>query len=187
MDMDYISPQPPVQQEQIVVENSPVSMGSQSPETIRWLEHTEDIIKDLELTLLNKEIVVENGEEVERDRAYGEPFMNPSGVNRILSIIRSHFHRGVTLSNFRDKEVERIMEILHLKIAFLIGHNCEEFDISKGNLNTIQEMITNVIYSTFKRAVNEGERIMFGRTQRASETKVVGEPQKRGLSRLLPF
>lgn len=186
-DYGYMPPQPPMTQENVMVENSPVSLGSQGSETIRWLEDTEDIIKELELTLLNREIVIENNREVIKDRKHGKPYMNSDGVNRVLSIIRSHFHRGITLSNFKDMEIQRIMEILHLKIAFMIGHNHESFQIEKGNLNTIQEIITNVIYSTFKRAYNEGERIMFGRTQRGTETKVVGENQKRGLSKLFPF
>jgi len=188
-DYGYMPPPQPQQisQENVLVENSPVSLSSQGSETIRWLEETEDITRELELTLLNREIVIIEGMEQIKDRVFGKAYMNPDGVNRVLSVIRSHFHRGITLSNFKDKEVQRIMEILHLKIAFMIGHNNEDFEIDKGNLNTIIEIITNVIYSTFKRAVNEGERVMFGRTQRGTETKVVGENQRRGISRLFPF
>jgi len=182
-----LPPMPPQTHEQVMVENSPVSISSNNNETIRWLEDTEDIIKELELTLLNREIVVIKGVEETVARKHGQPYMNEDGVNRILSIMKSHFHRGITLSNFTDIEVQRIMEVLHLKIAFIIGHNHEAFEISKGNLNTIIEIITNVIFSTFKRAVNEGERNMLNKTQRMTETRMIGQEQKRGLSRFLPF
>jgi hypothetical protein len=187
---EYVMPQPqpqflPTPQPQ---QDSPVMLNQQSNETIKWLEETADIVKQIEMTLLNQEIYEdEDGELRIRDKE-GTPYMNKLGVNQTISLVTSHFHRGITLSNFTDLEIVKTMRILHVKIALLLGRNRETFAIEKGNLHTIIEIITNIIHATFKRAGNEGERVMFGRTHSTSETHMTQPPaQQKKLFGIIPI
>lgn len=157
-----------------------VPMIQSGDETVKWLETTDDIIGIIELTLLNK-VIKRNpdGSEELVNNPYGSPFMNEIGVNKLISIIKAHLHRGVTLSSFSDDEITRIMNILHIKLAFLILKNKDEFKIDKKDMGIIMEMITNPIYATIKRAAYEGERMMLMSTHKINEIRTSGDEPRR--------
>lgn len=163
--------------------NSPLSIQSASSESIKYLEETDDLIRSIEMTLLNKVTIInESGEEEVVDSPYGFPYMNELGVSRIIALYKSHFHRGITLSSFNDDEISLIMSLFHKSIASMLAEKYREFDIQKGNLNVIMDMITNPIYATLKRAAYESDKNMLTKTQRASETRIIGDGahQKKG-------
>lgn len=158
--------------------NSPLSVQNASSEAIRYLEETDDLIRSIEMTLLNKTTQINaDGDECVVDSPYGFPYMNELGVSRIVSLYKSHFHRGITLSSFNDDEISMIMSIFHKSVASMIAEKYREFDIQKGNMNVIMDMITNPIYATLKRAAYESDKNMLTKTQRASETRIIGEQQ----------
>lgn len=176
----YASP-PPTQQVPLssadYLPNSPVSLDSGQSESIKYLEETDDLIRNIEMTLLNKIVRVNQntGEEEIIESPYGSPYMNELGVSRIIALYKAHFHRGITLSSFTDGEISMIMSLFHKSLVLMIGEKYLEFGLEKGNFNIVMDIITNPIYATFKRAAYESDKNMLTKTQRSSETRIIGE------------
>ena len=164
-------------------EFAPMPENKVDNETLKWQLSSDDVLENLRLSLLNKRIEIdENG----NPKIVGnkKPLVNEKGVETIMMVLRPHFQRGVILSNFEDKEILKIMRILRIKLILLLKKYWKEWDIQKGNLAIILETIDNVVFSTFKRAENEGERRYLTTTQRINENRVInqGEAERRGFN-----
>jgi len=150
-------------------------------ETIRWQLSSDDVIERLKLTLLNRTVEYDPETGKTKLKKKGKPLMNEEGVEEVASVfLEPMFQRGIILSNFTDKEINKMMIIMRNKLILLLRRKWRKFGINKANLSSIVEVIDNVIFSTFKRAAYEGERRYLTTTQRITESRNIQEsPEKK--------
>lgn len=102
-------------------------------------------------------------------KPYSRPFMNEEGIWRIMSIITSMINQNTILSNLTENEIRNLILQLGEEVIDLLAMKHKEFEVDKGDLTPIVDMVTRMAYIALKRGFNEGERKFLKTTVRSSE------------------
>lgn len=90
---------------------------------------------------------------------------NDKGINMYMLTINGVINQIITLSNFSDEECRRICFFVMEDIIPIIDVNYIEFGISdKMMLPSIHAMLFTMTFGALKRAMNEGDRRVIGRS-----------------------
>lgn len=146
------------------IETNPIGF-QQSPDLIKWQLSPELVIAELEYNLRGYTWDHSQDKYVKR----GRPKMNDAGVQNLSSILKSRLNKNVILSNLSETDILRMAEETRQHIIDFIYLNYHNYDIKFHDFNDIVQMTDHLIYSTLRRALNEGERKYLGRTQSRTE------------------
>jgi len=135
------------------------------------------VIEELKHLLRGEEEKIdENGKvtwEVDKNT---KPLMNERGIKAILANLHGA-NQGVVFSNYEEENLLALVRNDGYVLVDKLGENIEEWDIEQGNLNTILYAILNAIYSSYRRGMNQGERI-FVKTFYTENNQTVIRPQE---------
>ena len=104
------------------------------------------------------------------------PLMNEIGIKAILANLHGA-NQGVVFSNYEEENLLAIVRNDGYILIDKLGENMEEWGVEQGNLNTILYTILNTIYSSYRRGMNQGERI-FVKTFYTENNQTVIRPQE---------
>jgi len=139
-------------------------------------------IEDLKHLLRGEEETVdENGKSKWTRDANTKPLMNELGIKAILVNLHGA-NQGVVFSNYDEENLFAIVRNDAYDLIKKLGENMVEFEIEQGNLDTILFNITNTIYSSYRRGMNQGERIFvktFYTENNTQVTRPIEMPQQR--------
>ena len=110
-----------------------------------------------------------------------KPLMNELGVKSILANLHGA-NQGVVFSNYEEENLLAIVRNDGYILIDKLGENMDEWGIEQGNLNTILYAILNAIYSSYRRGMNQGERIFvktFYTENNTQVTRPIDAPQQR--------
>ena len=123
----------------------------------------------------------ENGKSVWIRDKDTTPLMNEKGIKSILANLHGA-NQGVVFSNYEEENLLAIVRNDGYILIDKLGENIEEFGIEQGNLNTILYAILNAVYSSYRRGMNQGERIFvktFYTENNTQVTRPIEMPQQR--------
>ena len=110
-----------------------------------------------------------------------KPLMNEKGIKAILANLHGA-NQGVVFSNYEEENLLAIVRNDGYVLIDKLGENMEEWGVEQGNLNTILYAILNTIYSSYRRGMNQGERIFvktFYTENNTQVTRPIEMPQQR--------
>jgi hypothetical protein len=139
---------------------------------------TDDILIELENILLNRIIEVDKTGETKIFQK-GKPLLSEEGVSEIMTVVRPFVNRATILSNHRDDEIERIMKIIHVKLVLNLAGKKEMLGLSDPtNLHMIVEIVTNMVWSAYKRSEFALEQNFMSKIHHITESKITQEQPK---------
>jgi len=99
--------------------------------------------------------------------------INKKGINNLLALARSMIDKNTNLSEYKRKEILKIMRHIHSTIRKNMVRNWDEYDIQDNTVATeVTEIITNPIWSAYNRALGGEEKRL------VSENKIIKELRK---------
>jgi hypothetical protein len=88
----------------------------------------------------------------------GYRMMNDKGVRMTLSLVSSMSDKDTVLTTLDKNEIASTMRALHKHVAQLFGEKYKEYEIDKGDLTVIIDIVTNKIWFAMKRAEGGAEK-----------------------------
>jgi len=135
------------------------------------------VIEELKHLLRGEEEKIdENGKSKWEKDENTIPLMNEIGIKAILANLHGA-NQGVVFSNYEEENLLAIVRNDGYILIDKLGENMEEWGVEQGNLNTILYTILNTIYSSYRRGMNQGERI-FVKTFYTENNQTVIRPQE---------
>ena len=128
-----------------------------------------------------EEKIDENGKSIWVRDQDTKPLMNELGIRSILANLHGA-NQGVVFSNYEEENLLAIVRNDGYVLIDKLGENMEAFGIEQGNLNTILYAILNAVYSSYRRGMNQGERIFvktFYTENNTQVTRPIEMPQQR--------
>jgi len=117
------------------------------------------VIEELKHLLRGEEEKIdENGKSTWTKDANTKPLMNEIGIKSILANLHGA-NQGVIFSNYEEENLLAIVRNDGYILIDKLGENMDAWEIEQGNLNTILYTILNTIYSSYRRGMNQGERV----------------------------
>lgn len=108
--------------------------------------------------------------------------LNKEGINNLLAIARSNIDKNTNLSEYQDKEIINLMKHLHHTLRKHLVRNWDEYGINDSTVATeILEVVTNPIFSAYKRALGGAEKELISKTISSKEVLREKESEKGGL------
>jgi len=140
------------------------------------------VIEELKHLLRGEEEKIdENGKSTWTKDANTKPLMNEIGIKSILANLHGA-NQGVVFSNYEEENLLAIVRNDGYILIDKLGENKDLWEIEQGNLNTILYTILNTIYSSYRRGMNQGERIFvktFYTENNTQVTRPIEMPQQR--------
>ncbi len=131
---------------------------------MKEIVEVDDLIERIEHMLRGEFF---NGITNKFEKQHEDPLVNEEGIFRIMSIIRSHIHKHLHLTNFSEEDVRRLAYEVCMALIDLLAINQEVFGIKKSDLTIIKTNIDHMVYTALRRAYQQGERrAIFGSTNR---------------------
>jgi len=135
--------------------------------------------------------------EVERDQAGNviskdevlddHAILNKRGINAIMAKFRDVVDKNQSLSQYNAKEIKQLMMDFHEDLARELVQNWEEYGIdNRSQADTIMTMVTNPVYSIYKRAQGGKTLEILGEVPQ-DITKTTDEIKDDGGRSILPF
>lgn len=93
----------------------------------------------------------ENGNEV-------KPLMNALGI-RYLTVDVFGANQAVVFSNYDDADLRPIVIAIANDVVQKLGDYMVEYEIDPSNLDSISNTISNILFSSYRRGMDQGERI----------------------------
>lgn len=88
-----------------------------------------------------------------------KPYINETGINDLMGVVRSHISQNTTLSNLESKEIKGIMKVLTYTIGKMLLLNRFNYGIKNSDeRTTIMDMILTPCFICLKRSYIQGER-----------------------------
>lgn len=84
---------------------------------------------------------------------------NEQFINDCMMILNSYVNLNNIQGNITPEEAHLITARASEELIFLIGQNCDEYEISPINRDVIINMIDDLVFLTLSRAINDGQRI----------------------------
>lgn len=137
-------------------------------DSVIGLTSTDQELERLELNLKGFKLD-ENGNNVR----YGRPLLNERGVSTIIGIVQSLYNKGTVMSNFNKYDIPMILEFLGDTLAKNLMLNKNAFGIDDVSVrDQVYFMVLGSVWSTLKRALEEGHRRFLGRAAHEITTRV---------------
>ena len=110
-----------------------------------------------------------------------KPLMNEIGIKAILANLHGA-NQGVVFSNYEEENLLALVRNDGYVLIDKLGENYHEWGMEQGNLNTILYAILNAVYASYRRGMNQGERIFvktFYTENNTQVTRPIEVPQQR--------
>lgn len=112
------------------------------------------------------------------------PLCSEEGIETFLSIVGAYTNRIFLLSNFDDRDINRMASENRNSVIGIIAMRAQEFGIHKANRDRILNLCDHTVYAILRSAWKAGMRTGIQTAQRVVETHTQTNTQPR--SRLLP-
>jgi hypothetical protein len=126
--------------------------------TSKWELEIDDLLAELERQLGGYVYEVDSQGNIIVNRDTSLALMNDVGIRFIKSRISLIANKFTLLSNLNEEEIKKICFNYSMAIKNELIKNYKKFEIKKETLETLILSISILIYTTLKRAMNEGER-----------------------------
>ena len=140
------------------------------------------VIEELKHLLRGEEEKIDdNGKSIWIRDKDTKPLMNEIGIRAILANLHGA-NQGVVFSNYDEENLLAIVRNDGYILVDKLGENMDNWEIDQGNLNTILYAILNAVYSSYRRGMNQGERIFvktFYTENNTQVTRPIEMPQQR--------
>ena len=155
----------------------------QTNDIVRLRLDLRDLLKQVELHLANKEIVVEEGGGVivEKEVSRGAPLMNARGIRTLMGQLTMILGPHTVQGNLERDQFENILEETSIFIARNIVVERVNWEINVDDLAGIIDYITMAVYIFLTRTIDDGERKSYANTMRSVQTNT--EAKRPGMLR----
>jgi len=143
----------PMQQQQRpaeIVDNFSQPLFQMDGETIRWQFDPTETLRDLERNLKG---AFHNDRTNKWDIKTDAQLVNYAGMYNILSLVRVHLYKHVSLSHFTHEEINEIVHDVIIALIDKLELEWKKYEINRANLSTIRIMVENTIRANLLRAL----------------------------------
>lgn len=150
--------------------------------TILQLTNPQAIIKEMELTLRNQEIV-DN-----KIIKLGTPLMNDIGIRQVKGIVQGVVNQMNIMSNYDKKDIMMIMDYVNDTLARDLMIHKVQYGLNETTRDNVKFIVEVTCFGILQRAKDEGDRRFWKGSQKEVKSEVVGLNRGGGgLKSLLPF
>ena len=96
--------------------------------------------------------------------------INEEGARSVITILRPHVSKVVTLSQFKEEEVNRIVREAYLSLLQDLFVNMERYDLTVNNANIVLSAADHLILASLNGALRGGNRNLLSRGVRHVES-----------------
>jgi len=132
---------------------------------IKWQFNPDEIIDNFYHELLG-EVKVKENKWVKKF----EPLINEKGAKAVITVLRPHLSRVLSLSYFQKDEVNRIMREFTITLTQKLFVNMKKYDLTIDNANVIIHSAEHLVLGVLNGALNGGNRNLLSRGVRHVET-----------------
>jgi len=158
--------------------------GQRGDSAIKYQLSSQGLINKIKRDLgMEKEYYKENDKKKARWVLNEEKsLLNKKGINNLLAVARSVIDKNTNLSEYKDKEILRIMRHIHHTLRKNLVRNWHNYDIDDNTVATeIMEIITNPIMSAYNRALEGSEKELLSQQIQSKEIiKSQNEDENKG-------
>ena len=120
------------------------------PSIHKWLFNPKDIILEVE-KFMKGEIYDRRTHTWVQKR---KPLMNEDGINSILLLVSPYASKVFSMSHFSDARIKKMSYEFGCDLIILIGTDLEnDFDFDEKQMSVVVRLITNIVYSTLRKAI----------------------------------
>ena len=146
---------------------------------IKWQFTPDDLLEQFYYDMLGMVFDKKKNKWVEKYDAK----INEKGARSVISTLRLHVSRVLSLSQFDEKEVNRIVRETMLSLDRDFFVNMEAYDLNINNAEIIRCGAEHLVLATVKGALRGGNRTLLSHGVRHVET-FNQQPQNQGMGRL---
>jgi hypothetical protein len=147
--------------------NISMQSGASHPDIVRFQLECDRIIEDVEHFLNGDKWMVNDHR---WHLKYYQPICSERMRYVLFETLRTHLDKNVTLSNFSEDDINKVMLKLNVELILLIGLNHEEFYYPFTYMDIVIQKMVNPIFANFKRAEGAGERNAIKSIERVQQT-----------------
>lgn len=129
----------------------------------RYQLELNDLLEQTEHILKGDVLVLENGKKTWKDNPHPEENpLNEEGIRKIMLELQNYINRHIILGDYEDDDIRIIMKNYGKKLTDLIFMKYEEMGMNteskRQEYRNIVENIVNLVYGSYSRAKDGGER-----------------------------
>ena len=95
---------------------------------------------------------------------WGQPKLNPFGIEQIRYILTSYVNQGTILSHHNEQQIAKMMEVISEDLVDDLSLNWRAWGIkNKTDLDVINDSVLIAIFSAFNRSLEQNEKNWLGR------------------------
>ncbi len=132
----------------------PIDPIAEKSDLLRWQQDLSDEEEQLVHDLKNEFFDGTTWKQLPDTR----PFLNPSGINMLLTEARPLMNRNIMMSNFTEKRILLMLKDTCNTVVDNLTNNFDQYKVQFSNLSHIVRLFKNYIIPAPYRAVNNGER-----------------------------
>lgn len=139
---------------------------------LKYQLNSQRLINKIKQDLGMKKVLKEEDDEkwYEWELNEEKALLNREGINNLLALARSVIDKNTNLSEYKNKEIMRIMTHIHHTLRKNLVRNWHKYDISDNTIATeIMEIITNPIMSAYNRALEGSEKELLSQQIQSKE------------------
>lgn len=145
--------------------------------SIVYMTDPQREIKQLKLSLMNGYIDTEG-----RFNSYGKPLMNDDGIAKVIGFVSSVVNTPTNMTNLTDDKIEKIIMMNAEVLIRNLMVNGRRWEITGNDAkNLILMEVTNLIFVTLNRSLEEGERRFWKGSQQEIHTRIENTSKSKGL------
>lgn len=165
----------------------PYSIGTpidQFGSNVTRLTNPDRVVDDIENTLRGVKKI--RGQHI---RFREKPYMNETGINDVMSLVKSHVAQNTVLSNLDNQQISSIMKLLNYTLAKTLMIKRKKYDIESSEDRTmIMDIILVPCYICLRRSYEQGERRFLKGAVYENVMSYPEQSNKKGLNTFLhPF
>lgn len=145
-------------------------------QTTQWLFNPEQELMDLQRTLRGQFFNTELNRIVTRHEAR---LVNDEGVDAILSLVKTHLYKHVSLSNFSREEINEIVADVTMALIDKLELEWKKYEMKKTDLTTVRIVVENTIRANLLRALKGAAASGLRDTHKSTEVITSGDNQRR--------
>jgi len=148
---------------------------------VKWRLDPEKELARIE-RLLRKQVPTRNdrGELFYANPKKEDQLFNEYGINEIMNILSSYINKSITLSNYTEDEINKIMESFSIEIVDFIYINAEKFGLDtpekKKHFPMVVKIIVDLVDATYHRSIGGKEAEGLNKVTMVSQTENLGQP-----------
>ncbi len=148
-------------------------------QTTQWLFNPEVEFEDLQRTLRGQFYNPDLKKVITRPEAR---LVNEEGVYSILSLVKTHLYKHVSLSNFSKEEINEIVADVTMAIIDKLELEWKKYDMKKTNLTTVRIVVENTIRANLLRALQGAAAKSLRDTHKSTEVITSADNKRRNKS-----